>query len=86
MAEHCAEEEVFYLQDLYGRARGQVLVPEIVRCRLKRTFADLQGRATESSKGLSKRIKSHVNLLVPHACRYAQLLDEEQERELEEEL
>eukprot|EP01029_Cantina_marsupialis_P013373 TRINITY_DN295_c3_g1_i1.p1 TRINITY_DN295_c3_g1~~TRINITY_DN295_c3_g1_i1.p1 ORF type:complete len:1002 (-),score=369.10 TRINITY_DN295_c3_g1_i1:614-3583(-) len=87
----CIEDEIYELKEFYAIVRKAQPIPKIVRRTIRRLIAELENRNT-ANRALDKAKKSCELLVdrcdeyVHSTDRFAQMLDEEQERELEQEL
>lgn len=95
IADACMEDEALELQQLYGHACGDELLPMIADRRLNER--SLFGKASEPASTevddsrrslveLANTLKERVSRLAPRIRIPCSMLDEEQERELEQEL
>ena len=86
----CAEDEVLLLKTMYGHARVQATLPQIVKEVLQRV-ANAVNRLGKSRDGirlkrLQTEIRDRIQALASSVTIPSGMLDEEQERELEAEL
>ncbi|CAE7370046.1 unnamed protein product [Symbiodinium sp. KB8] len=86
----CAEDEVLLLEAMYGHARAQATLPQIVREVLRRVANAVNpfnkfGDGTRLRR-LGTEIQARVQALASDVTMPSGMLDEEQERELEAEL
>jgi hypothetical protein len=82
VAKKCLEHEVIELQDYYGHHRKLDLVPDIITRRL----GSLLGRLGRATHPLTDEVARRCDSFASSQEAFAQVLDEEQERELQQEL
>eukprot|EP00854_Cymbomonas_tetramitiformis_P005609 gene5609-6794_t len=80
LARCCVRDEVLALEEMYAHPRELEKLPAIVRGVLRDALPLPLGQ------GLAEEIVAHVTRYMPHVTRYRSSADEEQERELEQEV
>ncbi|CAD7948751.1 unnamed protein product [Amoebophrya sp. A25] len=76
-AEGCMESEPYTLEELYGHERKQQKLADFVENKLQHFCTD---------NAMAQEIPERVRSLMPNVTRYVNVLDDEQEREMEQEI